>query len=403
MRMITGAWVAQAVYVAAQLGIADVIATEGPRSPGDLAERVDADPDALYRVLRALAGVGVFTERADGTFALTPLAESLRSDVPGSLRAFAIMMGGEGVWRSWGEVLHTVRTGEPAFDHVFGMPVFDYYAANPAAARVGAAGLSARSAGENAAIVAAYDFSAADCVMDVGGGEGSLLRAILAAHPQLRGVLFEMPHVVDLARAALVGAPEIDRCELVAGDFFTAIPRRELAASPQEGHPRLDRRARSDDLAQLPGRAPRRGTVAAGGERRPPGQRALVRQVARSADAGLRRGARTDCGRVPRPARHLRIRDEAGGPHGGERFRHRSRRHVGQPHSGEYWFEPATSSPRSNPTEVRSAYWSRSKAVRPPPRRATCGPVVTQLVTRRPSLLARWDERYASVGRRERR
>ena len=86
------------------------------------------------------------------------------------------MMGGEGVWRSWGEVLHTVRTGEPAFDHVFGMPLFDYYAANPAAARVGAAGLSARSAGENAAIVAAYDFSAADCVMDVGGGEGSLLR-----------------------------------------------------------------------------------------------------------------------------------------------------------------------------------------------------------------------------------
>ncbi len=225
-RLITGAWVAQAVYVAAQLGIADVIAIEGPRSPGELAERVDADPDALFRVLRALAGVGVFTERADGTFALTPLAESLQSDVPGSLRAFAIMMGGEGVWRSWGEVLHTVRTGEPAFDHVFGMPLFDYYAANPAAARVGAAGLSARSAGENAAIVAAYDFSTADCVMDVGGGEGSLLRSILAAHPQLRGVLFEMPHVVDLARAALAGAPEIDRCELVAGDFFTAIPGR---------------------------------------------------------------------------------------------------------------------------------------------------------------------------------
>jgi hypothetical protein len=136
------------------------------------------------------------------------------------------MMGGEGVWRSWGEVLHTVRTGEPAFDHVFGMPVFDYYAAHPAAARVGAAGLSARSAGENAAIVAAYDFGTPDCVMDVGGGEGSLLRTILAAHPQLRGVLLEMPHVVDLARAALGGAPEVDRCELVTGDFFTAVPRR---------------------------------------------------------------------------------------------------------------------------------------------------------------------------------
>lgn len=135
------------------------------------------------------------------------------------------MMGGEGVWRSWGEVLYSVRTGEAAFDHVFGMPVFDYYAANPSAARVGAAGLSARSAGENAAIVAAYDFGAADSVMDVGGGEGSLLRAILGAHPQLRGVLFEMPHVVELARTALAGAPEVDRCELVAGDFFAEIPR----------------------------------------------------------------------------------------------------------------------------------------------------------------------------------
>src|SRR5215218_11329450 len=170
--------------------------------------------------------VGVFAERDDGAFTMTPLADCLRSDAPGSLRAFAIMMGGEGVWRSWGEVLHTVRTGEPAFEHVFGMPVFDYYAAHPAAARVGAAGLSARSAAENAAIVAAYDFSTADCVMDVSGGEGSLLRTILAAHPQLRGVLFELPHVVDLARAALVEAPETDRCELLAGDFFTAVPPR---------------------------------------------------------------------------------------------------------------------------------------------------------------------------------
>ena len=119
------------------------------------------------------------------------------------------MMGGDPVWRSWGEALHAVRTAEPAFDHVFGMPVFDYYAANPAAAVVGAAGLTARSAGENAAIVGAYDFTGVDGVMDVGGGEGTLLRAILQAHPQLQGVLFEMPHVVELARTAFAGAPEI--------------------------------------------------------------------------------------------------------------------------------------------------------------------------------------------------
>lgn len=224
MRMITGAWVSQAVYIAAQLGVADLIAAKGPRTAGDLAARVDADPDALYRVLRALAGVGVFTEGDDGAFALTPLAECLRSDVPHSLRAFAVLMGEQWVWRSWGEALHSVRTGEPAFDHVYGMPVFNYYTEHPEAGRVGAAGLSARSGGENAAILAAYDFAPVDTVTDVGGGEGSLLRTVLGAHPHLRGVLFEMPHVVDLARTAWTGASEVGRCEFVAGDFFAEAP-----------------------------------------------------------------------------------------------------------------------------------------------------------------------------------
>ena len=220
MRMITGAWVAQAVYIAAQLGVADLLAAEGPGTAEDLAARVDADADALYRVLRALAGVGVFSEGDNGAFALTPLAECLRSDVPQSQRAFAIMMGERWVWRSWGEALHSVRTGEPAFEHVYGMPLFDYYSEHPEAARVGAAGLSARSGGENAAVLAAYDFTAVDSVTDVGGGEGSLLRTVLGAHPHLRGVLFEMPHVVEMARTALASAPEFERCEFVAGDFF---------------------------------------------------------------------------------------------------------------------------------------------------------------------------------------
>ncbi len=224
MRMITGAWVAQAVYIAAQLGVADLLAAEGPGTAEDLAARVDADADALYRVLRALAGVGVFSEGDDGAFALTPLAECLRSDVPQSQRAFAIMMGERWVWRSWGEALHSVRTGEPAFEHVYGMPLFDYYSEHPEAARVGAAGLSARSGGENAAVLAAYDFTAVDSVTDVGGGEGSLLRTVLGAHPHLRGVLFEMPHVVEMARTALVSAPEFERCEFVAGDFFSEPP-----------------------------------------------------------------------------------------------------------------------------------------------------------------------------------
>ncbi len=215
MRMITGAWVAQTLYVAAQLGVADVIAAEGPQQVGELAARVDANPDALHRVLRALAGVGVFSEDAAGAFSLTPLAASLRSDVPGSLRAFVIMMGEQWVWNSWREALHSVRTGEP---------LFDYYSAHPEVGRVGAAGLSARSAGENAAVLAAYDFGGVDSVTDVGGGEGSLLRTILGAYPQMRGVLFEMAHVLELAQVALADAPEEQRCELVVGDFFTESP-----------------------------------------------------------------------------------------------------------------------------------------------------------------------------------
>lgn len=224
MRMITGGWVAQAIYVAARLGIADVLAADGPRSPHELAERVDADPDALHRVLRALAGIGVFTEREDGAFALTDIAECLRSDVPGSQRAFAVMMGNPEVWQSWGHILHTVRTGEPSFDHLYGMPVFDYYATNAEAAAVGAAGLSSRSVVENDAIVAAYDFSTAGTIMDVGGGEGSLLRTVLRAHPGAHGRLFDMPHVVELARIAADGMPEVARLEFAPGNFFEEIP-----------------------------------------------------------------------------------------------------------------------------------------------------------------------------------
>jgi hypothetical protein len=236
MRLLTGAWIARTVQVAALLGVPDALA-DGPLPLAELAARTGTRPDPLYRVLRALATVGVVSEEdggvsisveSDGTrttrFRLTDVGTYLRSDVSGSLGPFAVMMGSDWVWRSWGAMGHTLRTGETAFDSVFGSPVFDYYAHHPDAAEIGAAGLTSRSAAENGGILTAYDLGAARRIVDVGGGEGSLLRAALRAHPAMTGVLLEMPHVVELARRAIDGAPEADRAEFVAGDFFTEVP-----------------------------------------------------------------------------------------------------------------------------------------------------------------------------------
>jgi len=134
------------------------------------------------------------------------------------------MMGRDIVWRSWGEMEYSVRTGRSSFEHVFGARVFDWYADHPEDARAGAAGLTSRSFAENRAVLAAYDVSDVGTVVDVGGGEGSLLRVLLEAHPALTGVLFEKPHVVELARASASDTPAADRLDLVAGDFFADIP-----------------------------------------------------------------------------------------------------------------------------------------------------------------------------------
>ena len=221
--MLTGAWMAQALCVAAKLGVADELRC-GPRSSEALAKATQTDAAALYRLLRALASVGVFAETEEGAFCLTPLAEVLRSDAPDSLRAFAIMLGDESHGRAWGDALYSVRTGRPAFDHVFGKPVFDYYAEHPDAARVASEGLASRSRVENAGIVAAYDFSTATSVVDVGGGQGTLLLSILGGNARARGVLFERPQVIAMSRSIVESASCGGRCDLVPGDFFASVP-----------------------------------------------------------------------------------------------------------------------------------------------------------------------------------
>lgn len=221
LRMTNAYQVSQAIHVAAALGIADLL-ENGPRSADDLAEATGTHAPTLYRVLRALASVGMFAE-TDYRFGLTPLAEYLRTDAPDSLRAWAMQIGQSYFWTSWGHLLHSVRTGDPAFPEVYGTTTWEYRAARPEEDAVFNAAMTALSAPVAEAVVQSYDFSGIRVLVDVGGGEGGLLAAILAANPALRGVLFDLPHVAT-ARTLLERAGVVDRCEIVGGSFFDAVP-----------------------------------------------------------------------------------------------------------------------------------------------------------------------------------
>jgi hypothetical protein len=223
MRLATGYRLSQMLRVAARLGIADLLA-DGPKTCDQLARLSGTHATSLYRALRALAGAGVFSQQADGRFALNAPAELLRSDVPGSVRGYAIMQGEDWVWSAWGQALHAVRTGEPAFNHVYGMDLFTYLDGHPEAAATFNAGMAGRAAAADVAIAAAYDFSGMRTIVDVGGGHGLLLSAILEAAPAARGILLDLPSVAAGARERLAAAGLAGRCEIVGGDFFASVP-----------------------------------------------------------------------------------------------------------------------------------------------------------------------------------
>jgi predicted O-methyltransferase YrrM len=174
-------------------------------------------------VLRGLASVGVFAEDSQGRFVSTPVTETLSRDAPGSLRAFAMAELGQEHFKAWGNLLHSVRTGEIAFDNHFGQPVWEYYAQNPEDAEVFNDAMTGMTEMVNAAVVPAYDFSGFGKIVDIGGGHGALLAAILKANPAARGVLFDLPHVAEGAAARFAAEGVSDRCEVVSGDFFKAV------------------------------------------------------------------------------------------------------------------------------------------------------------------------------------
>jgi predicted O-methyltransferase YrrM len=223
MRMLHAPLLTQALAVAAELGIADLVA-DGPVTVDDLAARADADPDALYRVLRALASSGVFSEVAPRTFGSTPLADTLRDEQDGSLRNWARLWGLTERQAAIGALLHSVRTGEPAFPQLHGTSWWSHLAARPDQAAVFDAAMGDLARRIHAATVAAYDLSAARCLVDVGGGRGHLAAALLRRYPGLRAVVYDQPGVAGHAAAVLADAGVADRAQIVGGDFFAEVP-----------------------------------------------------------------------------------------------------------------------------------------------------------------------------------
>lgn len=219
--MITGYRTTQMISVVAKLGIADLL-KDGPKGIDELAQVTNTHAPSLYRLLRAVASLGIFAEDDQGRFALTALAEPLRSDAPGSLRAIAIFAGELWRWQAWGHLLQSVQTGKTASYHAYGMEWFDYLAQHPEAGAVFDAAMATSE--PHHAVVAAYDFSKISTLVDVGGGKGILLAAILQANPQLHAVLCDTPQVTARAHEFLKETGVADRCEIVEGDFFAAIP-----------------------------------------------------------------------------------------------------------------------------------------------------------------------------------
>lgn len=221
-QMACGYWVSQALYVAAKLGIADRLAA-GPQPVDTLASDCGAQPAALYRLLRALASVGVFVESDVRRFALTPLAEPLRADAPDSKRAM-VLMTGEEQYQAWGELLFSVQTGKTGFERRFGISLFEYLAARPEQAALFDAAMVSIHGRETPAMLAAYDFSNIGMLADLGGGNGSVLIAVLQKHPQLRGILFDLPNVVERATKNFAAAGLAERCQAIGGSFFETAP-----------------------------------------------------------------------------------------------------------------------------------------------------------------------------------
>jgi ubiquinone/menaquinone biosynthesis C-methylase UbiE len=219
----TYTYISNAIMVAARLGIADLL-KDGPKRSEELAQAVEAHPQSLYRLLRALTNVGVFAQNKDGSFKLTSISKYLQTDTPGSMRSLMVMCSEEWHYKSWGHFLTCVKIGKTPFEVLYGMNLFQYFEQNPEAGEIFNSAMTGGSARSTAAVAATYDFSRVTKMVDVGGGVGTLVATLLKKYPQMHGVLFDRPHVIADARSFLETEGVAQRCELLSGDFFEAVP-----------------------------------------------------------------------------------------------------------------------------------------------------------------------------------
>ena len=224
LQMATGYWISRAIYVAARLGIADLL-KDGPMTYLDLAEATATHPGSLRRLMRALAGLGIFATEQNYTFELTPIGASLQSTGLGSMRSMVLTLGEEHYY-AWGDLLHGVRSGQPAFEKVYGTDLFTYLGRTPAARRTFSEAMADVTSLVSIALLASYDFSKFSKIVEVGGGYGSLMKAILMANPSVRGVLFDVPQIIDGAKENFSNLALNGRCQVVGGNFFESVPER---------------------------------------------------------------------------------------------------------------------------------------------------------------------------------
>lgn len=223
LQLIGGHWVARTMQVLAQLGVADRL-KGGAKTAAELAAAVGANAGALDRLMRAAAMVGVFRVEK-GAYGLTPVGDTLRSDTPNSLRNFATFFAEPWYWQVWSELLHSAKTGQPAFNKVHGQPAFEWFVKHPTAVEVFSRAMTAFTRQIAAAVAEAYDFGKIHTLVDVGGSHGTLLAGVLKANPTMRGVVYDLPQVVEGAKAALGQAGLANRTECVGGNFFDGVPR----------------------------------------------------------------------------------------------------------------------------------------------------------------------------------
>ncbi|HEX7028628.1 MAG TPA: methyltransferase [Gammaproteobacteria bacterium] len=221
-QMIVGHMACRAIYVVAKLGVADLLAS-GSKTAEEIAEQTGTDSESLYRLLRALASSGIFQEGKDRRFSLTPMAEYLCEDSPGSLRSFALMVGNTS-YAIWGELMHAVQTGEEAFQRVFGVSMFEYFKQNPDKGRDFDAAMESMHRREVEPMLSAYDFSDCETVVDVGGGNGSLMSEVIDRYPNIRGIVYDLPQVIERAKKKIRGDNVAEKLTFESGSFFDSVP-----------------------------------------------------------------------------------------------------------------------------------------------------------------------------------